>query len=229
MVNKRIGILWDLDGTISDSFDIYYEPIPILFKKYQIPKPLITKEMYRLRFYGSSIEGTFQTYFSDIYNEEMIQKLSAEYSLMAVDSFRKSSISGNGLKLIPGVKDVLSAFREKGWSMAIASSSWFSAIISVVSGLELTDTFDNIISGRFIRPKPYPDIFLIAAKSLNLPPSDCVVFEDSLHGLEAGKKAGMKTVGIASTIPVNQLKNADIALDSYVGFTPEQVERLFQE
>jgi beta-phosphoglucomutase len=76
--------------------------------------------------------------------------------------------------------------------------------------LNLTTLFNAIIDGNNIKnAKPNPEVFLKAAQSLNIPPENCVVFEDAQAGIEAAKAANMKCVGIGSP---DILKNADLVV-----------------
>ncbi len=73
------------------------------------------------------------------------------------------------------------------------------------------------------KSKPYPDIFLYAAKELKSGPDTCLVIEDSPNGIEAARKAGMKCIGLATTYPDEKLKNADFIVKSFSEINMDQL------
>ena len=84
------------------------------------------------------------------------------------------------------------------------------------------DHFSAIVTGDMVsRAKPDPECFLLGASRLGLDIKDCVVFEDSLKGLEAGRRSGAQVVALATTLPRDVLVNkADEVIDTFVGYNP---------
>ena len=97
------------------------------------------------------------------------------------------------------VRDTLQTLRERGYRMAIGSSSRNARLILSKIGLE--SFFDAVSDGNNIsRSKPDPEVFLKAAEFLHLLPEDCVVVEDADAGVEAAHRAGMKAVAIGDAV-----------------------------
>ncbi len=97
----------------------------------------------------------------------------------------------------PGVRATLEFFRQRNIPMAVASSSTPDLIEMVVKKLGIEQYFEFLHSSMHERRgKPHPDIFLTAAKKLGQSPGDCLIFEDSLNGVIAGKKAGSTVVAV---------------------------------
>jgi len=91
-------------------------------------------------------------------------------------------------EIFPGVKELIQDIRGSGIKVALASSS--KNADTVLNLLNITGLFDAIVDGTMItHTKPDPEIFLLAAKKLNLPPSQCLVFEDAEAGVEAAVAA----------------------------------------
>ena len=111
--------------------------------------------------------------------------------------------------------------------MAIASTSWLPTVVHSLEKVGLLEKFANISSGFLLPSKPAPDVFRLAAALNNMPVERCVVFEDSLAGMRGAKAAGMKCVGIGTSVDVSQMEDADIRLVSYKKFVVHQVENLF--
>jgi len=100
-------------------------------------------------------------------------------------------------EIFPGVKQLIRELRAKGIKIALASSSKNAK--SVIQLLNIQNEFDVMVDGTMVvNSKPHPEIFLLAAKKLNVEPEDCIVFEDAEAGVEAALAAGMKCVGVGS-------------------------------
>lgn len=109
--------------------------------------------------------------------------------------------------ILPGVMDKLENLKENGIKIAIGSSSKNTPIILKQIGLD--GYFDAVSDGNNItHSKPDPEVFLKAAEMLNISPEDCMIVEDADAGIEAGKRAGMKTLAVQGA------KGADFSAES---------------
>lgn len=125
-------------------------------------------------------------------------------------------------ELYPGVKELFSKLRKDNIRIALASSSKNAQTIINILGIK--HEFEVVVDGNMIvHSKPDPEIFLLAAKKLNLNPSDCIVFEDAEAGVEAALAAGMKCVGVGSP---TQLKKANRVVKSLEDFSYEDLQKL---
>lgn len=96
---------------------------------------------------------------------------------------------------LPGAKEYLLQLRGRGVKIALGSASKNAELI--LKNLGIYELFDAVIDGNKVsRSKPDPEVFLLGAQSLGVPPSECVVYEDAAAGVEAGKAGGMHVVGI---------------------------------
>jgi beta-phosphoglucomutase len=106
-------------------------------------------------------------------------------------------------ELFPGVLQLFQQLKEGGVKIGLASSSKNAQ--SIISILGITSYFDAMVDGTMIvNSKPDPEIFLLAAKKLGLPPGACIVFEDAEAGVEAAVKAGMKCVGVGNSAQLSK-------------------------
>ena len=102
----------------------------------------------------------------------------------------------------PGVPEILAFFREKGVKMAVASSSTRDVVGHNLGSSGIRDYFDAVVTGEEVtQGKPAPDIFLLAAERLGLPPAACAVYEDALTGIRAAHAAGCRPVMIPDRLP----------------------------
>ncbi|WZO95820.1 HAD-IA family hydrolase [Isosphaeraceae bacterium EP7] len=112
---------------------------------------------------------------------------------------------------LPGVHDFVAECRRRGLAIAVASSADAIKVNANLSAIGLPpDRFDAVVDGlQVARKKPAPDIFLEAARRLNLPPANCLVVEDAIAGVAAAKSAGMRCLGLTTTFKADQLSEAD--------------------
>lgn len=123
-------------------------------------------------------------------------------------------------EIFPGVRQLIDKLRTKGIKVALASSSKNAK--TVIQLLHIHQSFDVVVDGTMImHSKPDPEIFLLAAKKLNLDPKQCLVFEDAEAGVEAALAAGMKCIGIGS---IDQLGKANKVLAKTGEFHVEMLE-----
>ena len=107
---------------------------------------------------------------------------------------------------VAGLAGFLAQAVALGAQLAVATSASRTNVDFILGELGLTDTFAAVVIGTDVaRGKPFPDLFLAAAEQLGVLPSACVVFEDSLAGLEAAHRAGMRAVALATTLPATDL------------------------
>lgn len=100
---------------------------------------------------------------------------------------------------MPGAAELVRACKVKGYKIAVASSTPLKQVLAILDCVGLLREFDQIVSGEMkeVREgKPAPDIFLYTAKLLSVPPSRCLVFEDSSPGVIAAGAAGMRPVAV---------------------------------
>ncbi|MDR3210481.1 MAG: HAD-IA family hydrolase [Planctomycetota bacterium] len=119
-------------------------------------------------------------------------------------------------KPFPGVVDLLTRLRQAKIRLAVGSSADHTKVEANIKALGVPrDWFEVVVDGTMAkRKKPFPDLFLKAAELLNLPPAECVVVEDAVHGIEAALAAGMRAVGVANTLPAAELAAAHLVRPS---------------
>ena len=107
----------------------------------------------------------------------------------------------HGVPLMPGVRVILDGLRAKGCRIAVASSSPMDMIERNLRFHGIEACFDALVSGlEAAHGKPEPDVFLLAAERIGVPPEQCWVFEDGTVGVEAGWRAGCRTVMIPDQV-----------------------------
>ena len=136
----------------------------------------------------------------------------------------KHSISSLGKKnILKGVEKILSKAKEKKMLLAVGSSSKNAKMI--VEKLNLTHLFQAVVDGTMVKKtKPDPEVFLKAAKKMNLKPSECIVFEDAESGVIAAKKGGFHVVSVGN---INIRNIGDVYVESLEDFNLDYYAKYF--
>ena len=133
---------------------------------------------------------------------------------------------------VPGVAGFMKELRNNGVKIAIVTSSNEKKMANVyVSHPELKDLVDRILTAEmFTRSKPAPDCFLLGAEVFDTVPANCVVFEDSFHGLQAGTAAQMAVVGLSTTNPEEAIKDkCNVVIPDFTNFTYQDMIALLEK
>lgn len=135
-------------------------------------------------------------------------------------------------KLVPaeGAKSLLCDLKNEDFLLAVGSSAPRANLDLVLERTDLRDYFDAYVTGQDVtNGKPAPDTFLKAAEKLSLGAESCVVVEDAVQGVDAGKAAGMQVVAVTTTRNRSDLHRADIIVDSLAQLKARQFIDLLRD
>lgn len=187
MLTNISAVIFDLDGTLIDSMWVWKQiDVDYLGQKgFSLPDDL------QRNIQGLSHTQTAQ-YFKKRFNlEDDIETIKSDWNSMASEFYNSK------INLKNGVPEFLAYLKEKDLKIGIATSSFKDLTLSVLTRTKILDYFDTIVTTCEVpRDKSYPDVFLEAAKRLNVIPSECLVFEDSIVSVRGAHAAGMKVAGI---------------------------------
>jgi beta-phosphoglucomutase len=125
-------------------------------------------------------------------------------------------------EILPGAKEFVQSCRDARLKIALGSASKNS--MTILEKIGMVTMFDAIIDGNKVsKPKPDPEVFLKGAEELQIPPANCVVFEDAIAGIEAAIAGGMKSVGIGSP---DVLAEADLVVSGLDKMSLEKLATL---
>ncbi|MGM9564219.1 MAG: beta-phosphoglucomutase [Faecousia sp.] len=191
------GIIFDLDGVIVSTDEQHYLGWQALADRLGIPFSRAVNDRFR---------GVSRMACMDILEElggkHYTQQEKAAYADWKNEYYRKLLRRLSPTDLSGEVKATLDALREGGLKLAIGSSSKNAGFILERLGLE--GYFDAVADGTMIsRSKPDPEVFLTAARLLDLTPGDCLVVEDAVAGVEAAHAGGMKAAAVGDAAEKN--------------------------
>lgn len=199
----NLGVLWDMDGVLVDTGEFHYQSWEQILAEIGVP---FDRERFRAAF-GKNNADTLAFFLGHPPDAEQLRTVSERKERL----FRQR-IHGHA-EALPGVRLWLERLHSQGARQVVASSAPQENIDFLVDELGLRSYFIALCAGHSIPGKPDPTLFLQAADILELQPKDCIVFEDSLPGLEAARRAGMKCIAVATTNPVEALRGADLVVD----------------
>jgi len=216
----KFAVLFDMDGVLVDSNPFHKIALKQFCKNHGID---LTEDQLREKIYGRANKDWIPNVFGAI-----DPKLAKQYADEKEALFRE--IYQHDIRPVDGLIDFLRLLERAGISKAIATSA---PRANVDFTLEKTGTqgyFKTILDEAFVtRGKPDPEIYLLTAQAVGLPPEQCVVIEDSLSGVKAGKGAGCKVIGITTTHTKEELSETDMVIDNFRDLRPETVfSALFQ-
>ena len=201
------GVIFDLDGVLIDSG----------WAHKQSWYDLAEKEGYHMSddfFYSTFGMQNYQI-LPMLAGKELSDEKINEMSDWKEQRYR--DIFSESIELSAGAKNLFDELRKEGFVLAIGSSTPKVNLDFVMEKLNLEEYFKTVISKEDVtNGKPAPDTFLAAAQKLALKPENCIVIEDSLPGVEAGKKAGMSVIALTTTRDRTELTEADIVVDGLI-------------
>jgi beta-phosphoglucomutase len=200
------GVLFDMDGVLVDSEPFICKAAIMMFAELGVK--VSPDDFHPFVGMGENryIGGVAEKYGLDV----DINKVKARtYEIYG-------TIVKNNIKALPGAKEFISRCQKRGLKLALATSA---DIIKMKVNLEeiglAGTTFQSIVTGEDVeRKKPFPDVFIKAATSLGLNPSECLVVEDAINGVRAGKAAGCKCLAVTTSFAASALGEADWIYDS---------------
>lgn len=202
-------ILFDMDGVLVNTEPLHYEIWKQIMKEngvdidYETYKPCI---------------GSTRAFLYDLMkNEYGIDMKKNENIPKRFSEIKKERITRDGVPEIKGVRETVRYLYEKGYHLAVASSSPQKFIDYHISELGLTECFEILFSAEKVKKsKPAPDVFLAVADKLGAKTNECLVIEDSYNGSRAAKAAEMTCYGFKNPDSGNQdLSCADKIIYSF--------------
>ncbi|MDQ3262447.1 MAG: HAD family phosphatase [Myxococcota bacterium] len=206
--------VFDMDGTLVDNMRFHGAAWMAFTRRHRLAATL---DQFEREYAGKKNEEILPLLFGRSLPAEESRALAEEKEA----DYRREYAPH--LALLPGARELLDLVRSLGLKTAVATAAPPLNRALVVEGLGLQSLFDAIVGpDGATRGKPFPDIFLAAAKAIAVAPGDCVAFEDAVNGVRSAKTAGMFTVGVTTMTSPDALRSA--GADAVVGDFTEVLE-----
>lgn len=210
MWKDKEAVIFDLDGTVVDSMWVW-PAVDVEFlgqHGLELPDDL-QQELDGKSFYESAVH--IKKRFG---LEETEEELMDIWNKMAMDRYV------NEVKVKESVKEFLQVLKANGIKTGIASSNSAVLVEATLRANGVYEYFDSVHTANEVaKGKPSPDIYLLVAEDLQVKPGNCLVFEDIVMGILAGKNAGMQTCAVydeySAYDDANKKKTADYYIHSY--------------
>jgi len=213
----QCAVLFDLDGVIVDSKEAHF----LAFKQFgeEVGYPF-TRETFT-HIFGMHNNEIFPIVFGHPLPQEEIDKLSVRKEAIVREMIR------GHVAALPGAKVLVRALREAGFHLAIGTSTPLANVELILGELGLQEEFQAIISAENVQEgKPHPQVFLLGAQALGIPPEHCVVIEDAVAGVQAAHNGGMKALAVTTNHSREALSKAERVVDSLEEVTPTDFLKL---
>lgn len=210
-MEQKYAFLFDMDGVIVDSNPAHKIALKEFCKRYGHE---LSEEHLKEKIYGRTNKDWIPAVFGQI-DRQRIKTLADEKEALFRDIFIAT------IKPVRGLIAFLEKSQHSGIPLAIATSAPRENVDFTLQHTGTGRFFNTILDESFVeKGKPDPEIYLKTARAIGYPPEHCIVIEDSLSGVKAGKGAGCKVVAITTTHTREELNEADFVIDHFEGIEP---------
>jgi len=218
---EQCGVIFDLDGVLVDTREFHFRAFVSLG---EMEHYRITEQMFRT-IYGWHNADIFPYIYGHALAPSEVQRLAARKEELYREGIRGQVVA------MPGVTELVHGLKAAGFHLAIGSSTPRANVDLVLSELRIKDLFQVIIAGEDVtKGKPDPQVFLLAAERLGIPPERCLVVEDAVAGVRAARRtAGMKALAVTTNHSREALSEAHRVVDSFTEVSPQDVLALLGE
>jgi beta-phosphoglucomutase family hydrolase len=203
--------IFDMDGTLVDNAGVHTQVWLQMFAELGVP--ITAREFHRQTSGKKNPQILRQVLGPDLSDSEIARYAERKESLYRT-AYRPH------LRLVDGLEKFLAEARRLGVPMAVATSAERVNIDFVLDGLGIRPYFCAVIGSEEVKQgKPHPEAFLTAAQEMGVAAEHCLVFEDSLTGIEAACRAGMKAIAVATTVDAAEFQGLPTVIRVVKDFT----------
>lgn len=215
LITTGLALIFDMDGVIIDSNPVHTQSWSQYLLRFGIQLDNLEARMY-----GRRNDEIVRDFFGAGLSEREV----SAHGAAKEDLYRELMLPQIRRRLVPGVVQFIHSLPAV--PLAVGTNAEPANVDFVLAHSGLAGLFRVIVNGHQVRhPKPHPEIYLKAAALLETPPADCVVFEDSLAGVEAARASGARVIGVKTSH--TELPAVDFAIDDFT--SPELVPWLSQQ
>ena len=214
MIDAPRAVLWDMDGTLADSGEQHWEA-------WREAMAAAGRTLTRAQFsaaFGQRNESFLRQWLGAELSPDEITRFGDDK-----EAVYRRRVAADGLSALPGAVAWATQLRTAGWRQAVASSAPRANVHVMLRAIGLEAVIDTVVGAEdVVHGKPAPDVFLAAARAVAVPPDRCIVVEDAAVGVEAARRAGMRSIGVSAATRLA----ADVAVRSLADLTADAFDRL---
>jgi beta-phosphoglucomutase len=217
-MNVQFGLVFDMDGVIVNSNPVHKEVIKLFCEKHE---RAVSDDFLKQRVYGRTNKEWIPEVFGRLPDAE-VEQYANEKEQMFRDMFDPQEAE------VPGLTQFLKNLNREQIPCVVATSAPKANADYILSELNISEYFLTVLDSSHVdKGKPEPEIYLKAASKLNMSPDNCIVFEDSLAGVEAALRAGTLVIGVTSTHSASELENCHLIIDNFLDLSIGDLQKTF--
>lgn len=222
--DDTLAILFDMDGVLLDSVSHNAQAFTTVLAEYDIDFATIIDP------HGQQWGGSSLTSILEAVERQTGTQINLSTFAKRVDKIQLKLMNKNGATSHPSLVTFLEELQQNQAKIGLGSASKVKRIQIILNSLGIAPFFQAIVGAEdVIAHKPDPAVYIEAANRLGVEPAQCVVIEDSLAGIEAAKRSGMKVIGFLKFQPQKQsLHQADLLVHDYHEFSYEKISQLIK-
>ena len=203
--------IFDMDGVIVDT-NPFHKQAWMRYAR-QLGKH-ITEAWMHEHVYGRINKEALTALLGSVPDDEELRQHTEAKEALFLDSYR------DHVAMVPGLRSVLVQGKEAGIPMAVATSAPRMNVEFIFEALGLEAFFPVVIDDQMVtKGKPDPEIYLLTADQLGIPPAQCLVFEDSFSGVNAGLAAGMAVIALSTTHSPDEFRGVEHTMRDFTAFS----------
>ena len=214
-----LAVIFDVDGVLVDSYRAHFASWRQLYGELGID---YCEDAFAADF-GRTSRDILRRTLGEELSDPQIRELDERKEALFRD------ILGKEFPPMEGAVELIDGLIAHGFVLAVGSSAPRENICLSLEKLGRAKKFSALVAGADVtRGKPDPQVFQLAAERLGIPAASCAVIEDAVHGVEAARRAGMKSIALTGTATRDELREADMVVDRLDELRPEAVENLIE-
>jgi len=215
-----LAVIFDVDGVLTDSYAPHFASWRQMFAEIGAA---FDEATFR-RTFGRTNADIFQELYQGRLTDAEVRAWGERKEVLYREAIRAHFTP------MPGAAELVDALRASGFSLGVGSSGPPENVALTLRQLQRDDCFGAVVTGADVqRGKPDPQVFLLAAERLGVPPERCAVIEDAPQGVEAALRAGMTSIALTGTAPRTALARAHLVVDAHAELSPQRIAQLIED
>ncbi|GAB3655474.1 beta-phosphoglucomutase family hydrolase [Hymenobacter agri] len=215
------ALIFDMDGVLVDNTPVQARAFQLLFRDLGLTTN--ARQLLR-RLNGMPAGDIIQSVFRHSIDKKQLDIYAEQRE------FLYRTLYWSQRQALPGLVEFLNAARAEGFKVGLGTGSGGPTLSYILDYLDLRQYFDVIIGKDDVpKGKPHPDTYSITAARLGVKPENCIVFEDALLGEQAAYRAGMRCVGVATSLPAKAFQNPLMVITDFTEINPGRLLQLLAQ
>jgi beta-phosphoglucomutase len=219
-MGQTFAVIFDMDGVIVHSNPYHKIALQQFAKKYGYQ---LSEQELKEKVYGRTNKQWLTNLFGNL-SEDKLRQYAEEKEALFRELYK------DDIEPVKGLTNFLELLVKNNIPKAIGTSAPYKNVEFTLEGTNLEKYFSIILDDTYVtNGKPDPEIYIKVAKALGLPNNQCIVIEDSLSGVTAGKRAGSKVIGITTTHSKGELDEADLVISDFDELSIDKLSDLLNQ